>query len=148
LSVNLIDFVSDVLMIVLTAVILVAMDWQLAVAALLPFPIICWMVYRVRGLLLRGYRQAGSAWSGMTSVLADAIPGVRVVKAFAQETREIGRFDEANERVFDTANKLNRVWSLFSPTVTLLTTLGLLVIWAFACRRVYVGAVTVGTLTA
>ena len=39
---------------------------------------------------------------------------------------EVRRFDEGNERVFDAADRLNRVWSLFSPTVTMLTTLGLL----------------------
>ena len=65
----------------------------LALAALCPFPLIVWMVYRVRGRLLRGYRQAGAAWGAMTSVLADTIPGIRVVKAFAQESREIERFD-------------------------------------------------------
>jgi ATP-binding cassette subfamily B protein len=148
LSLNLIDFATDLLMVLLTAAVLLSLDPLLAAAALLPFPVIAWMVYRVRGVLLRGYRQAGAAWSHMTSVIADAIPGIRVVKAFAQEQREIGRFDEANERVFDAADRLNRVWSLFSPTVTLLTTLGLLVIWAFACWRVYYGVVTVGMLTA
>ena len=35
----------------------------------------------------------------MTSVLADTIPGIRVVKAFAQEQREIERFRRANDRV-------------------------------------------------
>ena len=54
----------------------------------------------MRGRLLRGYRQAGAAWGIMTSVLADTIPGIRVVKAFAQEGREIERFDVSNERVF------------------------------------------------
>ena len=84
------------------------------------------MVTRVRGRLLSGYRQAGAAWGIMTSVLADTIPGIRVVKAFAQEGREIERFDASNERVFHSANRLNKVWSLFGPTVTLLTTGGLL----------------------
>ncbi len=148
LSMNLIDFGTDLLMIVLTAAILLSLDPVLAVAALLPFPVVAWMVYRVRGVLLRGYRQAGAAWSHMTSVIADAIPGIRVVKAFAQEQREIERFDEGSERVFDASDRLNRVWSLFSPTVTLLTALGLLVIWAFACSRVSEGVVTVGVLTA
>jgi ATP-binding cassette subfamily B protein len=148
LSLNLIDFATDLLMIVLTTAVLVSLDPLLATAALLPFPIIAWMVYRVRGVLLRGYRQAGAAWSHLTSVIADAIPGIRVVKAFAQEQREIARFDEGNERVFDASDRLNHVWSLFSPTVTLLTTLGLLVVWAFACWRVAQGVVTVGMLTA
>ena len=148
LSMNLIDFATDVLMILMTATILLAIDPVLALAALCPFPVIFWMVYRVRGQLLRGYRLAGAAWSGMTSVLADTIPGIRVVKAFAQEQREIERFDTSNERVFAASDRLNRIWSVFGPTVSFLTTGGLLVVWAFACWRVYHGHITVGVLTA
>jgi ATP-binding cassette subfamily B protein len=148
LSLNLVDFSTDVLMIVLTAVILLSIDPLLALAALCPFPVIAWLVQRVRGRLLRGYRQAGVAWSGMTSVLADTIPGIRVVKAFAQEQREIERFEDANQRVYAGNDRLNRVWALFGPTVTFLTGAGLLVVWALACRRVWNHEVTVGVLTA
>jgi ATP-binding cassette, subfamily B, bacterial len=148
LSLNLVDFATDILMILMTAAILVAIDWQLALAALCPFPLIIFMVQQVRGRLLRGYRLVGVAWGGMTSVLADTIPGIRVVKAFAQEQREIDRFDTSNDRVFAANDRLNRIWSLFGPTVSVLTTLGLLVVWCFACWRVYRGAVTVGVLTA
>ncbi|MGH7226675.1 MAG: ABC transporter transmembrane domain-containing protein, partial [Gemmataceae bacterium] len=68
LSINLIDFASDILMIVMTAATLLWINPLLALAALCPFPLIVWMVARVRGRLLRGYRQAGAAWGAMTSV--------------------------------------------------------------------------------
>ena len=48
LSINLVDFATDVLMIVGTAVILLAIDPLLALATLLPFPFIAWLVYHVR----------------------------------------------------------------------------------------------------
>jgi ATP-binding cassette subfamily B protein len=147
LSMNLVDFGTDVLMILMTAVIMLWWDPLLAAAALCPFPVIVWLVYRVRGRLLRNYRQAGVAWGDMTSVLADTIPGIRVVKAFAQEQREIRRFNASNDWVFDANNRLNRTWSLFGPTVTLLTTGGLLVVWAFASWRVYDHLISVGVLT-
>ena len=51
-----------------------------------------WLVYRVRGRLRRGLSASFRVWAEMTSVLADTIPGIRVVKAFAQESREIERF--------------------------------------------------------
>jgi ATP-binding cassette subfamily B protein len=149
LSINLIDFGTDIITIILTTSwLVIAYDPLLTLAALGPFPLIVWMVARVRGRLLSGYRQAGAAWGSMTSVLADTIPGIRVVKAFAQEGREIERFDDSNERVFHSANRLNKVWSLFSPTVTLATTGGLLVLWGFGIWRVYQGSITVGVLTA
>jgi ATP-binding cassette subfamily B protein len=148
LSLNLIDFGTDILMIGMTAAILLSIDPLLAAAALCPFPVIVWLVSRVRGRLLRGYRQAGAAWGAMTSVLADTIPGIRVVKAFAQESREIERFDSSNERVFHSGNRLNKVWALFGPTVTLLTTGGLLVVWTFGIWHVYEARIKVGVLTA
>jgi ATP-binding cassette subfamily B protein len=148
LSLNLVDFATDIVMILMTVALLLAIDPMLTVAALCPFPLIVWMVGRVRGRLLRGYRQAGVAWGTMTSVLADTIPGIRVVKAFAQESREIDRFDRSNERVFHVNDRLNRVWSFFGPTVSLLTTIGLLVVWGFACWQVQRHRITVGVLTA
>lgn len=148
LTLNLVGFGTDVLMIAMTSVVLLWLDWKLALAALLPFPVIVWMVMRVRGRLLSGYRQASTAWAAMTSVLADAIPGIRVVKAFAQEEREIERFARSNDRVFDANDRLNRIWSLFTPTVDLLTACGLLVVWAFASWRIYSNELTIGALTA
>jgi ATP-binding cassette subfamily B protein len=148
LSLNLVDFATDILMIGMTAAILLTIDARLALAALCPFPFIVWLVYRVRSHLLRGYRQQGVAWSAMSSVLADTIPGMRVVKAFAQEEREIERFHRSNERVFTVNDRVNRLWSFFGPMVTLLTTGGLMVVWAYASWRVYNQAITVGVLTA
>jgi ATP-binding cassette subfamily B protein len=148
LSLNLVDFATDLLMITMTAAILLSIDPVLALAALCPFPVVVWLVQRVRGRLLRGYRGQGVAWSAMISVLADTVPGIRVVKAFAQETRESERFDAANQRVVNINNRVNRLWAYFGPTVTFLTTSGLLVVWAAACWRVKEGLVTVGVLTA
>ncbi len=85
LSVNLVSFAADVLMILMTAMVLISIDVQLAIAALVPFPLIMWLVHWVRIRLRRGFRQANVALGEMTSVLADTIPGIRVVKAFAQE---------------------------------------------------------------
>ena len=57
-----------------------------------PVPLIAFAVHKVRNRLRQGFHMGGRAWSEMTSVLADTIPGIRVVKAFAQEQREIERF--------------------------------------------------------
>jgi ATP-binding cassette subfamily B protein len=84
----------------------------------------------------------------MTSVLADTIPGIRVVKAFAQERREIDRFVSANERVLDANDRVNVIWSFTGPVVSLISEIGLLVVWACGAWLVFTGSVTVGGLTA
>jgi ATP-binding cassette subfamily B protein len=148
LSLHLLDFAIDVLMIIMTAVILVSINPWLALVTLLPLPFIAWMIHAVRDRLRHGFEKVDRIWSEVTNVLADTIPGIRVVKAFAQEKREAARFKEANRHNLMVNDRVNRVWSLFSPTVTLLTEIGLLVVWVFGIWQVSGKQITVGVLTA
>jgi len=148
LSLHLLDFATDVLMIGMTTVILFSINPWLALATLLPLPFIGWMIHVVRDKLRTGFEKIDRVWSEVTSVLADTIPGIRVVKAFAQENREAQRFRDANKHNLDVNDKLNRVWSLFAPTVSLLTEIGLLVVWGFGIWLVAHQSITVGVLTA
>jgi len=148
LSLHALDFITDVLMITMTAVILFSINHWLALVTLLPLPVIAWMIHIVRDRLRTGFEKIDRVWGEVTNVLADTIPGIRVVKAFAQEKREAQRFREANRHNLAVNDKLNRTWSLFSPTVTLLTEIGLLVVWAFGVWQVSRSDITVGVLTA
>ena len=148
LSVHFLDFATDVLMIVMTAVILFSIDPWLACATLLPLPFIGWLIQNVRDRLRTGFEKIDRVWSELTNVLADTIPGIRVVKAFAQEKREASRFRLANKHNLAVNDRVNFLWSLFSPTVTLVTEVGLLVVWAFGIWQVAHHNVTVGVLSA
>ncbi len=148
LSLHLLDFATDVLMIAMTSVILFSINPWLALVTLLPLPVIAWLIHVVREKLRTGFEKVDRVWAEVTNVLADVIPGIRVVKAFAQEKREAERFREANMHNLALNDRLNRTWSLFSPTVTLLTEVGLLVVWAFGIWQVSRDEITVGVLTA
>ncbi|SCB13497.1 cyanophycin metabolism-associated ABC transporter [Cupriavidus alkaliphilus] len=148
LSLHLLDFATDVLMIVMTAVILVSINPWLALVTLVPLPFIAWMIHLVRDRLRHGFEKIDRIWSEITNVLADTIPGIRVVKAFAQEKREVTRFREANKHNLAINDRVNAVWSLFTPTVTLLTEIGLLIVWVFGIWQVSHSAITVGVLMA
>jgi ATP-binding cassette subfamily B protein len=148
LSLHLLDFATDILMIVMTAVILFTINPWLALATLVPLPIIGWLIHAVRDRLRTGFEQIDRVWAEVTSVLADTIPGIRVVKAFAQEAREAHRFRDANRHNLEVNDRLNRVWSLFAPTVGLLTEIGVLVVWIFGIWLITKHSITVGVLTA
>ncbi len=148
LSLHLLDFATDVLMILMTAVILFSINPSLALVTLLPLPFIGWLIHVVRERLRTGFEKIDRVWSEVTNVLADTIPGIRVVKAFAQEDREAQRFNDANKHNLIVNDRLNRVWSVFSPTVTLMTEVGLLIVWGFGIWLVSKDEITVGVLTA
>ena len=146
ISLNFIDFVCDVFQFVFTAVILFSIHPWLAVAALGPVPVVGWLVKQVRGHLRSGFAASTRAWGVMTSVLSDTIPGVRVVKAFAQERREIARFQQADQHVYATNDRVNKTWSFFTPMIEMFTDLGLLIIWLAGAFCVVRGNLEVGTL--
>jgi ATP-binding cassette subfamily B protein len=148
LSLHLLDFATDLLMIAMTAAILATIDPWLALVTLLPLPFIAWLIHLVRDRLRTGFEKVDRIWAEVTSVLADTIPGIRVVKAFAQESRESERFREANRHNLAVNDRVNRVWSLFTPTVTLLTEVGLLIVWGFGIWQIARDQITVGVLTA
>ncbi|RZT42875.1 cyanophycin metabolism-associated ABC transporter [Cupriavidus agavae] len=148
LSLHLLDFATDVLMIAMTAIILISINPWLALVTLVPLPFIAWMIHLVRDRLRHGFEKIDRIWSEITNVLADTIPGIRVVKAFAQEKREVARFREANRHNLAINDRVNAVWSLFTPTVTMLTEVGLLVVWIFGIWQVSHDAITVGVLVA
>jgi len=106
------------------------------------------MIHMVRNKLSTGFEKVDRVWSQVSNVLADTIPGIRVVKAFAQEKRESSRFRQANQQNLAVNDRINKIWSLFSPSVTLLTEIGLLVVWAFGIWLVSHDAISVGVLTA
>ncbi|MEZ5650850.1 MAG: ABC transporter ATP-binding protein [Burkholderiaceae bacterium] len=148
LSLQLLDFATDLLLISMTALILFTIDPWLALATLVPLPFIAWMIHVVRDRLRYGFEKADRIWGEVTNVLADTIPGIRVVKAFAQEQRETARFRAANQHNVAVNDHVNRLWAMFSPTVALLTEIGLLVVWAVGIWMVAHDQVTVGVLTA
>lgn len=148
LSLHLLDFATDVLMMIMTIIILVSIDPWLALVTLMPLPVIAWLIHLVRDRLRTGFEKVDRVWAEVTSVLADTIPGIRVVKAFAQEKREAARFRAANDRNLEVNDRVNKVWSVFTPTVTLLTEVGLLVVWVFGIWQVSKDEITVGVLTA
>ncbi len=148
LSLHALDFVTDVLVMLMTAAILFSINPWLALTTLLPLPFIVWLIHSVREKLRTGFERLTRIWSEVTNVLSDTIPGIRVVKAFAQEEREGQRFLKANQYNLAQNDRLNKTWALFTPTVTLLTELGLLVVWGFGIYQVSEHEITVGVLTA
>ncbi|MGJ5819989.1 ABC transporter transmembrane domain-containing protein [Paludibaculum fermentans] len=148
LSVHALDFGTNLVMLVLTAIILFSIDAGMALVTLLPMPFIAFAVFRVQGRLGRGFSVGNRAWAELTSILADTIPGIRVVKAFAQEEREIQRMQHANQRVLRTNQRVNRVWAYFNAVVVLLTELGVVIVWVAGVYRVFHHSVTVGVLAA
>jgi ATP-binding cassette subfamily B protein len=81
---------------ILTFVILLTLDWQLTLAALIPMPLMAVAIIRFRLKIDPAWAAVREQMGRLTTVLQENIAGVRVVKAFAREPYAITRFDEQN----------------------------------------------------
>ena len=84
----------------------------------------------------------------LTADAEENVSGVRVVKAFAQEDRQLGRFRHSVERVFDQQMIATRIQAFYGPLISFLPNLGLAVILLIGGRQVIDGTLSIGAFTA
>ena len=135
LAFGVVDVSLSLVMLVGLGTVLLSLDWRLGLVMTLPVPLFCWLIYRHSESLQRLFLRAWRKWSRVSDVLSDTIPGIRVVKAFNQEDREIRRFGERNEDVTSEFNRIHREWTGFWPLLMFAvhaTTVG---VWAVALPR-------------
>jgi ATP-binding cassette subfamily B protein len=135
LAFGVVDVSLSLVMLAGLGAVLLSLDWRLGLVMTLPVPVFCWLIYRhsesIQQLFIRAWRK----WSRVSDVLSDTIPGIRVVKAFNQEDREIRRFAERNEDVTGEFNRIHREWTGFWPLLMFAvhaTTVG---VWVVAVPR-------------
>jgi ATP-binding cassette subfamily B protein len=131
-----VDFVLSVAMIIGLGGVLLWLDWRLGLIMTVPMPVLFWIMFRYSQWQHRNFLRCWRKWSNMTAVIADAIPGVRVVKAFNQEQRELSRFNERNAAATDTFNTVHTTWTTFWPALWLAVHVLMLGVWAWSVPRV------------
>lgn len=129
---------SAVMLMGLSAVLL-SLDWKLGLVMVVPVPLFCWSIYKHGEHMNRFFIRAWRKWSRVTDILSDTIPGMRVVKAFNQEERETGRFNERNVDVTDEFNRIHQSWTTFWPVLMLAVHGTTVAVWAFAMPRLLGG---------
>ena len=135
LAFGVVDVSLSLVMLIGLGAVLIGLDWRLGLVMTVPVPLLIAMIFfhgrRLEAYCLRAWRR----WSQLTDVLSDTIPGMRVVKAFNQEDREIERFEGRNEGAAQGFNDIHRVWTSFWPLL-MLGIHGLSVaVWALALPR-------------
>ena len=142
------EAVRDVLTLVIICVILFALNPGLAALVLLPTPFLVWATLRFGRKLHAIYRPLWRRWAGLSALLADTIPGVRVVKAFAQERREVGKFKGRSLDLLRGELRVAWMRGLFGPVMAFITSIGTIIIWWVGGRDILAGELTLGAFVA
>ncbi len=142
------EAIRDVLTLVIICIILFWLNPGLAALVLLPTPLLVWATLRFGRKLHAIYRPLWRRWAGLSALLADTIPGVRVVKAFAQERREVGKFKGRSLDLLRGELRVAWMRSLFGPVMGFVTSIGTIIIWWVGGRDILAGELTLGAFVA
>lgn len=141
------EFIMDVFMVVGMSVILFHTNWRLAALTLIPLPAVAFASVIFGRKMHSLFHKIMAQMANISAILADTIPGVRVVKAFAAEDREVNRFNKENQGYFFTNMRAAKVSTVYFPVMGVATFIGGIIVQFVGGRQIIYGNMTMGDLT-
>src|SRR5918999_2769722 len=148
LGYGLIFILQSALTILIAAGVMVAVNPVLAAVALAPVPVVIWVAFRYGRRNRPASQEVQQRIAELTAEAEVNVSGVRVVKAFAQEQRQLRRFDRAVKRVFDQSMISTRLRAFYAPLIGFLPQLGLAALLVVGGRQAINGTITLGEFVA
>jgi ATP-binding cassette subfamily B protein len=121
---------------------------SLTLVALSPLPILAAGALWYTLTAHRRYRLQRVASSTMNSLLHDNLAGIRQIKSYVRERDEHGRFNSVSDKLRQATLIVMRVWALYSPSMVLIGSLGIVLTVWFGARMVLAGGMQTGDLIA
>lgn len=141
---TLIDSTFYLLTLILTMGFLVS--WKLTLAAILPLPILAFIMQVLGKKIHERYMTAQKAFGDLNDEVLEAVAGVRVVRAYVQERATENDFANMTEDVFEKNMDVERIDALFMPISKILTSLTYMIGLGYGAYLVSVGNMTLGGL--
>src|ERR671929_1042622 len=148
LGYGLIFMLQSALTIVLAAVAMFFTEPGLAAVSLAPVPVVVLIAARYGRRSRPALQEVQQRIAELTADVEENVGGVRVVKAFAAEDRQLERFRHQVGRVFDQAMVSTRLQAFYNPAIGFLPQVGLAAILFLGGRQVIRGELTVGQFSA
>jgi ABC-type multidrug transport system fused ATPase/permease subunit len=148
LGYGLIFMAQSALTILIAAAVMVAVNPVLAAVTLAPTPFVVWVAFRYGRRNRPASQEVQQRIAELTAEAEENVSGVRVVKAFAQEERQLAQFRRSVKRVFDQSMVSTRLSAFYSPFIGFLPNLGLAGLLLVGGRQAVNGSITVGDFVA
>jgi ATP-binding cassette subfamily B protein len=139
--------IFQMVILVAASALLFGADWRLALVVLLPAPLVAYMHRLIwKRILWKLFHNQWRLYDKASSFLHDVLSGIRVVKAFGKEAREIQRFRQYNGDFAAAATKSERLFSLLSPISNYLIQVGQYFVLLLGCYMIVGNEMNLGEL--
>ncbi|WP_249067009.1 ABC transporter ATP-binding protein [Halalkalibaculum roseum] len=127
---------------------MIMLNWRLSLIVFLTVPVVTLLTRYFGGKIRKLSRDIQDDLADSTAVAEDALGAIRIVKAFAREVYEVGRYTESVENLFQTSRKKILLTSLFWSGISVMFMTTLVIIFWYGGLEVLAGRLTTGDLVA
>jgi ATP-binding cassette subfamily B protein len=127
---------------------MVSINPRLTLLAVIPLPLVSVLVWYFGNAIHRRFEHIQAQLSDISAIAQENFSGVRVVRAYGQESFELERFRRANEEYLSRNRGLIQLQGIYNPSMGLLMGISALLVLWLGSREVIAGRITVGELVA
>jgi ATP-binding cassette subfamily B protein len=139
---------SSLLIVVGAFVMMLRIDHQLAFISLMAVPVIAGLVQFFGARIHTRFKAVQDKFGDVSARVQENLSGVRVVRAFGQEEREVARFTLENREYVERNRSLIKLTATFHPLLHSLIGIGFVVIFFLGSRKMIAGTMTIGAFVA
>jgi subfamily B ATP-binding cassette protein MsbA len=142
------DFFRQIFSLAIFVVVLLVVDWRMAVGAAVLVPLVVWPVGKLTRRIRRSTEKSRSRLADLSQILQETISGNRVVKAFGMEGFEIRKFGDAARNLLRENMRWIRAMALTGPVMDVLGAVVVSMILFFARDEIKAERMTIGSFGA
>src|SRR4051794_3773595 len=148
LGYGLIFMAQSAVTILIAAGVMITVNPELAAVALSPTPFVFWAAFRYGRQNRPASQEVQQRIAELTAEVEENVSGIRLVKAFAREERQLARVRRSAARVFEQSMVSTRLRAFYNPFISFLPSMGLALLLFVGGREVVNGTITVGDFVA
>jgi len=138
---------EQVLILLVVGIYLFSYDWLLALMIILPTPIVLYSYRLFHRFMHQIFHRQWQLNSRANTILHDTFSGIRVVKAFGMERREINRYDTITRDERDAQIKAEKFFGRIQPVLSFVMGIGEYFLLFYVGNKIIGGEMTIGQMS-
>src|SRR3989338_7942125 len=143
-----VELLSVLLLLIGIVVLLIRQSLTLTLIGFGPLLVLGGMTWYLGTIIGPIFLKVDQALGDVSAAVQENLAGVQVVRAFAREPHERGKFDVANRKLYHARIRIVSTWAFFMPTMTILVMASTALVLWFGGQMVMSGALTLGEVVA
>ncbi len=129
------------------AVVMLLMDWKLALISFVLLPIVAVLTVVFRKIARQTYRLTRTCLTDINTFLSENISGMRIIQIFGREQRKYEEFEDKNRKLYNAYYKEMMVFAVFRPLIYILSIISLVIVLGVGAKEVLAEEIiSIGTL--